>query len=166
MSSIMRARSALTGRSEGWGVIGGSSLELKVAEPSMLGIGCPDRHALPLTHSLPPPKMYRPRHPARAGSFSGHRPPLPSTQANGCSGWLPALGTRGFHRPLSDPSTDLQVRCHGSERDGRDVPLTDSCTAANHVIVLRQDPFIPFGLERQHRDYRECREGSPGSDAG
>src|SRR6476660_8602748 len=34
--------------------------------------------------------------------------------------WIPALGTRGFHRPLSDPSTDLQVRCHGSERDGRE----------------------------------------------
>src|SRR5258708_17368607 len=33
--------------------------------------------------------------------------------------WLSALGTRGVHRPLSDPSTDLQVCCHGSERDGR-----------------------------------------------
>src|SRR5208282_1120616 len=41
MSSIMRARRALTGRSEGREVIGGSSLELKVAGPSMLGIGCP-----------------------------------------------------------------------------------------------------------------------------
>ena len=37
----------------------------------------------------------------------------------GSVGWIPALGTRGFHRPLSDPSTDLQVRCHGSERDGQ-----------------------------------------------
>src|SRR3954467_7961525 len=46
MSSIMRWRSALPGRGEGWEVIGGSSLELKVAGPSMLGIGCPDRHAL------------------------------------------------------------------------------------------------------------------------
>jgi hypothetical protein len=27
----------------------------------MLGIGCPGRHALPLTHPSPPPKMYRPR---------------------------------------------------------------------------------------------------------
>jgi hypothetical protein len=43
--------------------------------------------------------------------------------------------------------------------------LPDSCTAANHVIGV-QDPFIPFGLERQHRGHRECREGSPGSDAG
>ena len=33
--------------------------------------------------------------------------------------------TGGVHRPLSDPSTDLQVRCHGSERDGRDVPQPD-----------------------------------------
>jgi hypothetical protein len=47
ISSIMRARSALTGRWEGPEVIGGSFLELKVAGPSMLGIGCPDRHALP-----------------------------------------------------------------------------------------------------------------------
>src|SRR3954465_8927482 len=46
MSSIMRWRSALPGRGEGSEVIGGSSLELKVAGPSMLGIGCPDRHAL------------------------------------------------------------------------------------------------------------------------
>jgi hypothetical protein len=39
-------------------------------------------------------------------------------------GYLP-LEPGGFHRPLSDPSTDLQVRCHGSERDGRNVPLPD-----------------------------------------
>jgi integrase/recombinase XerD len=38
-----------TGRCERSEVIGGSSLELKVAGPSMLGIGCPGRHALPLT---------------------------------------------------------------------------------------------------------------------
>src|SRR5437016_560996 len=50
MSSIMRARSALTGRGKGAGVIG-VPLELKVAGPSMLGIGCPDRHPLPLIHS-------------------------------------------------------------------------------------------------------------------
>jgi hypothetical protein len=37
-----------------------------------------------------------------------------------------ALGTRGFRRPSSDPSTDLQVRCHGSERDGRDVPKAEA----------------------------------------
>ena len=29
----------------------GSSLEQKVAEPSMLGTGCPNRHVLPLTAS-------------------------------------------------------------------------------------------------------------------
>src|SRR5216683_1645441 len=73
MSSIIRARSALTGRGEGCEVIGGSSRELKIAGPSMLGIGCPDRHPLPLIHPLPPPKMHRPRRrpPARAGSFLG-----------------------------------------------------------------------------------------------
>src|SRR6516162_1102343 len=60
MSSIMRARSALTGRGEGWEVIGGSSLELKVAGPSMLGIGCPGRHALPLTPPQKAPTVTRP----------------------------------------------------------------------------------------------------------
>ena len=48
--------------------------------------------------------------------------------------------------PASDPSTDLQVRCHGSERDGRDAPETDiasapqvarSSNARNGVAVLR-----------------------------
>src|ERR1700681_3391906 len=48
MSSIMRARNALTGRGEEAEVIGGVLFELKVAGPSMLGIGCPDRHPLPL----------------------------------------------------------------------------------------------------------------------
>src|SRR5271155_596433 len=43
------------------GGLGGPSLELKVAGPSMLGIGCPDRHALPLTHSPPLSKAHRPR---------------------------------------------------------------------------------------------------------
>ncbi len=38
---------------------------------------------------------------------------------------LPALGTRGFHRPLSDPRADLRLRLHGSERDGRNVPIAD-----------------------------------------
>src|SRR6266436_5480683 len=71
MSSIMRARNALTGRGEGAEVIGGVLFELKVAGPSMLGIGCPDRHPLPLIHSPPLPKMHPPRRrpPARAGSF-------------------------------------------------------------------------------------------------
>ena len=72
MSSIMRARSGLMGRGEVSEVIGGSSPELKVAGPSMLGIGCPDRHALPrITLS----KMRRPRRvlPSRASGFV-HRP--------------------------------------------------------------------------------------------
>src|SRR5258708_29916635 len=88
MSSIIRARSALTGRGEGCEVIGGSSRELKVAGPSMLGIGCPDRHPLPLIHSPPPPKMHRPRRrpPARAGSFLGRTEPYNANTANG-SAW-------------------------------------------------------------------------------
>src|SRR6266446_6839621 len=36
-----------------------ATLELKVAGPSMLGIGCPDRHPLPLIHPPPLPKIYR-----------------------------------------------------------------------------------------------------------
>src|SRR5712671_1297189 len=51
--------------------------------------------------------------------------PLPLGPINGELGWVSALGTRGVHRPLSDPSTDLQVRCHGSGRDGRDVPKAE-----------------------------------------
>src|SRR6202049_4534478 len=56
MSSIMRARSGLTGRFEDWEVIGGSSLKPKVAGPSMLGIGCPNRHAFLFTRSPTPPE--------------------------------------------------------------------------------------------------------------
>jgi hypothetical protein len=55
-------------------------------------------------------------------------PPLrPFTEAAGTGsvGWLPALGTRGFRRPLSDPRADLRLRLHGLERDGRDVPIPD-----------------------------------------
>src|ERR1700693_4297958 len=58
MSSIMCARSGLTGRCEGSEVIRGSFLEPKVAGPSMLGIGCPDRHALPRITSS---KLRQPR---------------------------------------------------------------------------------------------------------
>jgi len=54
----------------------------------------------------------------------------PTTHLKVACGWIPALGTRGFHRPLSDPSTDLQVRCHGSERDGRDVPRAEMLSIA------------------------------------
>src|SRR5215472_6243075 len=73
MSSIMRARSALTGRWEAWEVIAGSSPKPKVAGPSMLGIGCPDRHALPITHTSAAKNALTVtrRPPARAGSFEG-----------------------------------------------------------------------------------------------
>ena len=69
----MRARSAPTGRWEGWEVIRGSSLKPKVAGPSMLGIGCPDRHALSLTpfHCRLKCTDRDARHPAKAGSFLG-----------------------------------------------------------------------------------------------
>jgi hypothetical protein len=72
----MRARSALTGRWEGPEVIRGSFLELKVAAPSMLGIGCPDRHALPrITPTKHASRELR-SHPARAGSFFGAFQPI------------------------------------------------------------------------------------------
>src|SRR2546430_16847505 len=47
MSSIMRARSGLTGGWVGSEIIRGAFFEPKVDGPSMLGIGRPDRHALP-----------------------------------------------------------------------------------------------------------------------
>src|SRR6516164_1378163 len=74
MSSIMRARSGLTGRGEVSGVIGGhrgSTPELKVAEASMLGIGCPDRHALPRITPKKCTERKQRSPPARAGSFFG-----------------------------------------------------------------------------------------------
>src|SRR5882762_686449 len=68
MSSIMRARSGLTRRWEGSGAIRGSFLEPKVARPSMLGIGRPDRHALPRVNLV---DIRRPRRvlPSRASGF-------------------------------------------------------------------------------------------------
>src|SRR5262245_66355287 len=84
MSSIMRARSALTGRWEAWEVIGGSSPKPKVAGPSMLGIGCPDRHALPITHTSAAKNALTVtrRPPARAGSFEDRTLPLDLCPAN------------------------------------------------------------------------------------
>src|SRR6516164_7912755 len=82
MSSIMRARNGLTGRWEGPEVIGGSFLELKVAEPSMLGIGCPDRHALPRITPKKCTDRKQRSPPARAGSFIGAFPPSIRRSAN------------------------------------------------------------------------------------
>src|SRR5215510_3238452 len=60
MSSIMRARNGLTAEVK-YRRSSGLSPELKVAGPSMLGIGYPDSHALPRSaktrrprHALPP----------------------------------------------------------------------------------------------------------------
>src|SRR5271155_1750422 len=72
MSSIIRARSGLMGWWEASEVSRGSSLELKVAGPSMLGIGCPDRHALPLATS--PTRRQRFTHPPPAGAGSFFAP--------------------------------------------------------------------------------------------
>src|ERR1700761_8842053 len=52
----------------------------------------------------------------------GQEEPFPNAKLSDRKGWLPALGTRGFHGPLSDPRADLRLRFRGSERDGRNVP--------------------------------------------
>src|SRR5215470_12787401 len=85
MSSIMRARSALTGRSEGWEVIAGSSR----AE------GCWTFNARD--------RMPRSSRPTAYSAPKKHRPlrPLQSRESGFVLGWLAVLGTRGFHRPLS-----------------------------------------------------------------
>jgi hypothetical protein len=43
--------------------------------------------------------------PAASGLSTGAAPfrSSPGATRIGSGGWLPALGTRGFHRPLSDP---------------------------------------------------------------
>src|SRR5258707_15585254 len=96
MSSIMRSRSALTGRCEGWEFIGGSSLELKVAGPSMLGIGCPDRHALPvLVTAYRSPTHHRRRKHPDADARALPRERVRSSALNR----LPAGTTRGTIYP-------------------------------------------------------------------
>src|SRR5271166_3285116 len=147
MSSIMRARSALTGRSEEWEVIEASSLKPKVAGPSMLGIGCPDRHVLPLT-------------PAENAWTVTH---ASSRESGFVLGWLPALGTRGFHGPLSDPRADLRLRFHGSERDGRNVPRADLDSCNYSVLPIAFDrtarSLVSAIYERDHGFV--CVLGSP-----
>ena len=79
-------------------------------------------------------------------------------------------GPRGLSRAtgVTAPVPPLLARRWARRRTWRPpaFPPRTHALQRNHVIVLCQDPFIPFGLERQHRGYRECREGSPGSDAG
>src|SRR5215510_13295450 len=69
MSSIMRARNGLTAEVK-YRRSSGLSPELKVAGPSMLGIGCPDSHALPHITSA---KTRRPRHALPPASGFVHR---------------------------------------------------------------------------------------------
>jgi hypothetical protein len=72
-------------------------------------------------------------------------------QANGRFGWLSALGTRDFHRPLSDPRADLRPRFYGSERDGRNVPIADFHRASPKTAAV--DPIRP---SRRSRSLRSC----------
>src|SRR5712671_7176608 len=76
----------------------------------------------------------------------------------------------GHFRPWSRIDADSSLS-PDSCRAGRMLMTAESghqrthAPQQNHVIVLRQDAFIPFGLERGHRGSRECREGSRGGDA-
>src|SRR5258708_83602 len=133
MSSIIRARSGLTARSERVEGIGGSSLELKVAGPSMLGIGCPDRHPLPLIHSPPPTKMHPPRRrpPARAGSF--HAP----------------------FRSLPDAGLDGMRSCHSLARLG----LAEMCQEPERTRETdRFQPLRPTSVEHKPAHSRQSAE--------
>jgi hypothetical protein len=73
---------------------------------------------------------------------------LPEAGSKVSGGWIPALGIRGFHRPLSDPSTDLQVHCHGSERDGRDVPMSGHWLTRDQTAGFDQPVWKPSHCTR------------------
>jgi hypothetical protein len=62
----------------------------------------------------------------------------------GLVGWLPALGTRDFQRPLSDPSTDPSSTLPRFKRDGRDVQIAD---------VHRGLPKPPQSTHRRRSQY-------------
>jgi hypothetical protein len=92
-----------------------------------------------------------------------------------------------FHRPLSDSSTDVQVRCHGSERDGRDVPIPDvqplklECSVTRGALQfsfdlafggdqssttpasIRAQPKREIALEGEHFAKIECRSPERGA---
>src|SRR5437870_133647 len=115
MSSIMRVRSALTGRCEEWEVIGGLlsraegcwtfDARERMPRSSRLTV-----HAFTIaaenasTATQPPP--------ARAGSFWGHEERFPSTRLSaGC----------GFRKET----------IAGMRRNGRDAPIPDLCDLAS-----------------------------------
>ena len=51
--------------------------------------------------------------------------PSPRIIAGVRSGWIPALGNRVSTVRYPIPQRTFQVRCHGSQRDGRDVPRSE-----------------------------------------
>ena len=120
--------------------------------PSFIDVGnCPNLGQF-VAGLIVPMSLHPPNHRPRAAAFgtdncrsalmAGTAPPAPHLPfaipaGTGSIGWVPALGTRGFHRPVSDPSTDLQVRCHGSGRDGRDVPIAVVSGLLNSKKLLR-----------------------------
>src|SRR5271165_261390 len=119
MSSIMRARSALTGRSEEWEVIEASSLKPKVAGPSMLGIGCPDRHVLPLT-------------PAENAWTVTH---ASSRESGFVHGWKAAVGdaTAGVYFAMSSSIPSVLLDLDGTLIDSQP-GIMASCLAALRAL--------------------------------
>src|SRR3954451_18764661 len=98
----VRMFAAFIGRSPG-----GSSLELKVAGPSMLGIGCPDRHALLL---MPFPSAAAERtHPEAAPSRESGFVLVPQSGPCMRSG-------QGFSRVDNRPSLIPQIRLRCAQR--------------------------------------------------
>src|ERR1700730_1763733 len=133
MSSIMRARSGLTGRFEDWEVIGGSSLKPKVAGPSMLGIGCPNCHAFLFTRSPTPPE----------------NPPTstPPSRESGFVRYPTADHSRPRNRaPALGPDLDFcaSARCHNRRSQRRGRRNAHSREAEKRISVVSQAPIRPL----------------------
>jgi hypothetical protein len=67
----------------------------------------------------------------------GRKPDVSGSRCNRRVGWIPALGTRGFHRPLSDPATDSRGRGQTTSDgpfDGGDNALSEAAGEGHHNI--------------------------------
>src|SRR3954471_9745466 len=121
-------------------MIGGhrGSPELKVAGPSMLGTGCPDRHALPRITS---PKTHRPR-----------RAPLPRERVRSTARLAPwRVSCEGR---LTEPTAAIQPGLRGAvfspqgrERGDQDV-----------VVTLGRSNMPPLNARRLRRS---CVDAGP-----
>src|SRR4029077_10292579 len=140
MSSIMRARNGLTGRSEVSEVIG-LSPELKVAGPSMLGIGCPDRHALPRVNLVKYAEHAASSPPARAVSFFRATWSFPRVP-----GKLPSP---------SDLPTFVIVRCQPWFVEFTTYALASCLRASSYVRSqwTKQQPLCPMMDDRRPESF-------------